>query len=195
MKSGAAKTIDKTAALLAAVEALTTRRVMVGVPEDKSSRQSGSISNAALAYIHDRGCPEAGIPARPFMEPGVRRAADRTAELMKRAGELALELRPGAVEAQLHKVGLVNQASIRGVIAEGIPPPIKYATALARIRRRQSKSWRQKRREELRANADYLGDEAASAGIFTPLIDTAQLLKSITSVLRRVAGGARRTAA
>ncbi len=194
MKSGTTRILDNTAKLLAGVELLTSRRVMVGVPEDKSSRE-GEITNAALAYIHDKGAPEAKIPARPFMEPGVRRASNQTVALMRRAGELALDLRPSAVENQLMKVGLVNQAAIRGVITEGIPPPIKYATALGRIRRRKSKSYREKKRGELAANARYLGEDSASTGLFTPLIDTAQLLKSITYVIRRVAGAKRKAPA
>jgi hypothetical protein len=195
VKSGAIKTLDNVAKMLQGVAVLTGTRVMVGVPGDKTDRdESNGITNAAIAFIQDQGAPESGIPARPFMAPGVKRAQDQTVELMKRAGQLALELKPDAVEAQLHKVGLINQAAIRSVISDGIPPPIKWSTALARIRRRKGKKYRADKRAELEANRAYLSDDQASTGIFTPLIDTAQLLKSITYVLRKVAGSKRKAA-
>jgi hypothetical protein len=184
MKSGAFKVADNLAKLTAGINMLTRQQVMVGVPASKTDRD-GPITNAALAYIHDNGAPESGIPARPFMVPGVKRKQAETAALLRKAGEYALDGNVEAVDRQLHSVGLLNQASIRGVISEGIPPPIKWATALGRIRRREGKSYRKKKRAELDANAAYLPGDQASTGIFTPLIDTAQLLKSITYVIRK----------
>lgn len=196
MKSGTTRILDNTAKLLAGVELLTSRRVMVGVPEDKSSRE-GEITNAALAYIHDKGAPEAKIPARPFMEPGVRRASNQTVALMRRAGELALDLRPSAVENQLMKVGLVNQAAIRGVITEGIPPPLAESTVKSRIYRVKGK----KRRERLKgllasgaAASRQAGYEEYGAGLFTPLVVTGQLRNAITYVIRRISGAKRKPA-
>ena len=61
--------------LLKELDALAQKRVLVGVPEDADSRGEEGyktpIGNAALAYIHDNGSPRQGIPARPFMQPGI----------------------------------------------------------------------------------------------------------------------------
>ena len=69
--SGVFKVVDNLRKLTQGIEVLTTMQVMVGVPDDKSGRREGEINNAELAYIHDKGAPEANIPARPFMEPGI----------------------------------------------------------------------------------------------------------------------------
>jgi hypothetical protein len=67
---------------------------------------------------------------------------------------------------------------VRLRITEGIPPPLKDATIIARARRKNAyKNAKRRRRATLRA-------AAVEAGA-TPLLDTAQYLKSITYVLRR----------
>lgn len=187
MKNGLSVTLDKTAQFFAGVEALIGTRVMVGVPAEKTDRRDEGINkltNAALAYIHTNGAPEVGIPARPFLEPGIRRVQGQTVELFKKAGQLALSGQAGAVDRILHAVGLINQASARSVITEGIPPPLAAGTVERRIGRRKSKKWRADRRALVAANVD--AGLAPGAGLFTPLIDSAQLLKSVSYVLRKV---------
>jgi hypothetical protein len=70
------------------------------------------------------------------------------------------------------------------VITEGIPPPLAAGTVERRIGRRKSKKWRADRRALVAANVD--AGLAPGAGLFTPLIDSAQLLKSVSYVLRKV---------
>ena len=189
MKTGLTTVLDESAKMFAAVEALAKTRVMVGVPAEKTDRRGegeSRLTNAALAYIHENGAPEVAIPPRPFLRPGIERAKNDIEGGLKNAGQLALKGDAAKVEKQLMAVGILAASSVRSVIAEGIPPPLKPSTIEGRIRRRKSKTWRARRRAEVAANAAYLGEENAGAGIFTPLIDTGQLLKSITYVLRKV---------
>ena len=44
------------------VRILANSRLLVGFPAESAGRDEGPLTNAALAYIHDNGAPEAGIP-------------------------------------------------------------------------------------------------------------------------------------
>jgi hypothetical protein len=186
MKSSVVAVVDNAAKFFRAIDTLVGTRVMVGVPEDKSQRRDSSgISNAALAYIHEHGEPLAHIPPRPFLAPGIDRVKGDTVNLLKKAGELALDGKPDAVERQLHRVGLLNQASVRNVITEGIPPPLAASTIAGRIRRVKGAKRRASIKSELDAGTPA-SRQSGTEGLFTPLIVTGQFLKSVTYVLRKV---------
>ena len=73
--------------------------------------------------------------------------------------------------------------AVRDTIINHIPPPLKPATLLGRLRRKQkyqkaSSGKRSRLREEALAGSE--GD--------TPLLDTGKLLRAITFVLRKVKG-------
>lgn len=188
MKDGLHVLKDRSGALLDATRRLTQQQVMVGVPGETNfkGRSASEPSNAALAYVHDNGAPEANIPARPFMYPGIARARGAITEQLRAAGVDALDGNEAAVTARLHAAGLVAVAGIRAVIRAGIEPPLAASTVAKRIRRRASESWKAKRRAEVAANVT--AGNAPGAGIFTPLIDTGALLASITYVLRKRGG-------
>ncbi len=196
-KVGLSVPIDKTADLIKAVKLLTTTKVMVGVPsEDAGRNNSGPISNAYLALIHDQGAPEANIPARPFMKPGIEAVQDKIEDGLKKAGEIAFTWggtnAPQAVERQFHRIGMIAQSSIKNKIRAGIPPPLAPSTIKGRIYRVKSKK-RRKRLKDLLASGSVAasrqeGYEEYSPGLFTPLIVSGQLLNAITYVLRKVKG-------
>src|SRR5258706_15968036 len=109
MKFDVKTVIDNTASLLAAVKELRSQQVLVGVPAADTEREDEKqpITNAALAYIHNSGAPEANIPARPFMEPGLKQAQDRITGDLGDAGKAALEGNIPAVNRKLNSAGLV----------------------------------------------------------------------------------------
>lgn len=176
--TGVLKTIDNMQAMRAAVDRLSKQRVLVGVPAEDTARDGGGITNAALAYIHEKGAPEANIPARPFLAPGVQRVRAENVSDLKKAGELALEGKVDAVDRQFHRVGLRTQNSVRNVIREGVPPPLADSTLAGRARR--GRKGASKELAARRAGAQP-GIEFAK-----PLIDTGQLLRAITYVVRRL---------
>lgn len=181
-KSGLVKKVDNFKKFLQGVEILTNTTVMVGVPEDKTARKSGSISNAALAYIHDKGAPEANIPARPFMEPGVKAVQNEITEELNNAGKAVFAGAP-RVTSYLTRVGLIATRSIKNVISSGIAPPLAPSTIAGRIRRVKGKKRRAKIDAALAAGTPT-SRQGGSEGIFTPLKVTNQLFNAITYVLR-----------
>lgn len=187
-KFGLIKKIDRIQDFVNALEGLTNKQVLVGVPDSKAGRKEGEISNASLAYIHENGAPEAGIPARPFMGPGIASVKDKLAKELKTMGQRVLKARAssrlGEIDRGFARVGIIAVNSIRAKISEGIPPPLAPSTIAGRIRRVKGA----KRRARLAA-ALAVGTpasrQAGVEGIFTPLIVTGQLRNAITYVIRK----------
>lgn len=184
--AGVSKVVNNTAKVLKAIDTLTNTVVMVGVPEDKGQRREGEISNAALAYIHDKGSPAASIPARPFMEPGIKAVQGQITQELLAAGQEVLKGQ-ATVTTHLNRIGIIATRSIKAKITEGIPPPLAPSTVQARINRVKSRKRRAKLRADLAAGTPA-SRQAGAAGLFTPLIVTGQLRNAITYVLRRQKG-------
>lgn len=183
-KSGLVTVTNNFAKFMKGVEAMTNKQVMVGVPDDKTERREGEISNAALAYIHDRGSPEANIPARPFMEPGIKEARAAIQMEMENAGKAVLG-GTGKVETYLNRIGLIATRAIKNVISAGIAPPLAPSTILGRIRRVKGKKRRAAIDAALAAGTPESRQNGVE-GVFTPLKVTNQLFNAITYVIRDV---------
>lgn len=167
------------------LDALASREVLVGFPEDTTERQEDEeeekkdLTNAALGYIHDNGAPEENIPARPFMRPGINNARPK---LIKIARKMAKEVVQGdgdgatIAEQGYHAMGLVAQAAIRNVINDGVDPPLADSTLRARARR-----GRKGAKEELENRAKGMppGKDLAK-----PLVDTGQMRNAVNYAVR-----------
>lgn len=157
-------TVDTVPKLVAALLALEHREVLVGVPEQKTDRRRKTgekrqpITNAQLAYIQNYGSPARNIPARPFMEPGIKDAQPQIEKALRGAAEAALEGNASGVEDGFDKAGLVAVNGIRNKIRTGPFVPLKPSTLKARKRRGRT------------------GDK--------PLQDTGQMRNAITYVKR-----------
>lgn len=165
--------------VIASVRALAASEVLVGVPEEKTERDDGvPLTNAALAYIHDNGAPEAHIPARPFMVPGIKRAEAEIEKRLSMALKAAMRGNMVAAEGQMMAAGLAAQLGIQKTINDGIPPPLAIAT----LKKRAAKG-RKGAQYELKRRAKGL-DPIAGMQLAKPLVDTGELRKSITFVIR-----------
>ncbi len=161
--------VDNSADVVRALRALSKRRVLVGVPQANNQREDGGrIGNAALAYIHNFGAPEVNIPARPFMAPGIAAVQPEISTALMGGARAALAGDTARVDANLAIAGTKAVNSIQVTIQEGIPPPLKPATVAARRRRSKGSTYRRL---------------ATAASDTTPLIDTGELLRSITYVV------------
>jgi len=162
MKNAARMVLNNFPTLRASLKNLRSD-VLVGVPSDKSVRkveESGSpMNNATIAYIQDNGSPAANIPARPFMQPGIKAVKPKIATSLQHGARGALQGDKDAVEKGLNVAGLAAQASIRSMINEGIPPPLSSLTIASRKARGRTGT--------------------------KPLVDTGQLRNSINYVVRK----------
>lgn len=173
------KTIKDAKDILKELQQVASYRVLVGVPEENNERQEGEkIGNASLARIHDKGSPKAGIPPRPFMIPGIKKAQRTINKEMKAAAQLFLSGDTEQAHFALTRAGFAGQIGIQTIINQSIGfVPLKRGTLLGRIRKRKylnkyfkNKPWRNDEKFELISS-------------FKPLIDTAEMMKSITFVV------------
>src|SRR5260364_404888 len=143
---------------------LVHKEVLVGIPADAPERQEeDEPGNAALGYLHETGSPARNIPARPFLVPGVRSAQKRINRYFEQSASAALDGHMEQVDKALHRAGLAAQNAVRAKMTEGPVKPLAESTLQARARRGHTPE---------NANAK-------------PLIDTGQLRKSITYVVRK----------
>lgn len=151
-------------AALKQIKALTQKRVLVGIPATNASRGAGSvITNVQLGFIHEFGSPAQNIPARPFLVPGVRESKDEWTKRMLAAGKAASVGK--SPDAFLEQAGQIAVNAVTRRIRAGIPPPLSPGTVRNRRRRSTGSSYRRK---------------ATRAADTTPLIDTGDMLRSIT---------------
>jgi hypothetical protein len=162
--------------LMATLKALSNNYVLVGVPAEENRRPvPDKVGNAQLARIHDKGSPKMNIPARPFMMPGIAKAQNKINKFMMGAAKAKLDNDQETMMVNLYEAGLSAQNGVRNIIrtSEGFEP-LKRGTLLTRTRKTASrkKMWKGRwdKREEIMAS-------------LKPLIDTGELLKSISFVV------------
>ncbi len=167
-KGGVKIVQDRTQQVAKAIERLATERVMVGFPNSTNERREADspLSNAQIAYIQNYGAPEANIPQREFMAPGIRAKQTEINAYLKKAGKAALEGDIMRMDRNFAACGLVGEAGIKLAIQKGIPPPLAQATVDARRRRHPSR-------------------KATTPNDTKPLIDTGQMYRAVTYVVRK----------
>ena len=158
MKTSIRVTQDEVKNVITNIEAMTGKRVLIGIPDANAGRKDGPMTNAALGYIHENGSPARNIPARPFLIPGVEEAAPKAIDAMKKFAAHGLT-DPAAVDKGLNAAGLIAQASVKNRIRNSVGfAPLSEAT-LAERKRTGKKGTK-------------------------PLIRTGQLMNSLTYVVR-----------
>jgi hypothetical protein len=165
--SGVMVLVDHTKQLAAALKALGTNKVLVGIPQENSPRPGSPIGNASLGYIHELGSPARNIPARPFLVPGVTKSKDQWLKKFEQAAHAALAGEPLLMRRHLGEAGQIAVNRVKQTIQAGIPPPLQPATVAARRQRTPGSRYRRK---------------ATTAADVTPLIDTGAMINSIVWV-------------
>lgn len=168
-------------AIRRAVAALTGQDVYIGVPEDKTSRQAAGdsgASNALLAYVHEFGVPERGLPARPSLLPGIEDIRDEAARILEDAARRALSGDEAAVDRALNKIGVLGQNAVRARFVANEWPPLAESTldAKPKIGERTDRKGR---------TVAVRGKSRRERGAVNPLIDTGQLRRAYTYVVRK----------
>lgn len=168
LKAGAiVVTLDRTKKIAQAITALASQRVYAGVPAEDATRdpEDGDekpMNNAAIMYLNENGAPEANIPARPVVHPAIESIKTQVMAELKLGGRLALEGNTSAIERMYTRIGFLAQNAMRKQITEGEFSPLSPRTIAAR---------------------KYRGRTGTK-----PLIDTGQLRRALTYVIRSVIG-------
>lgn len=151
-----------------AIRKLRKTQVLVGIAEKskKNRRIDSPITNAQLGYIHEHGSPSAGIPARPFLRPGVKAGQDRIVGDLRLALEGAIHSDKKRVRHNLEAAGSHAVSEVKKYMSTADFEPLKPETIKNRRRSRQTKS---KRASEV----------TGVQGKIRPLISTGALRDSV----------------
>lgn len=189
LKEGVNITVDRLKEIVAGIQEFPRREVLVGIPADDTDGERGpqtgsnlrteqvtpkdraisEMTNAQLGYIHEHGAPERNIPARPFLIPGVREGQKRYVPYMRQAASAILAGDAESADKAMNAAGLAAMSAVQSKIRRGPFAPLSPATIARRRQRSAGSSYRRK---------------AKTAADVTPLIDTAQMLRSVTYVVR-----------
>lgn len=186
---------DNTKALMKGIAAMAENRCYAGVPATTAGRKDSEtpINNAELMFIHENGAPEANIPARPVVHPAIKKAQAQITAALFATGKAALTGGEPAVSKGLNAVGLIAQNAMRARITSGPFAPLSPKTIASRAAKRGTK--RRKSEEQyldLIAGGTAPAAAQSIAGI-KPLIDTGQLRRALTYVIRKVKWAGKKT--
>lgn len=145
--------------LLKAIKALTSKEVLVGIPDTGAGRDDDAISNAEIGYLMETGSPAQNIPERPHLVPGVEDARDKIERRLKAGAQVALSGKVAEVDATLTAIGITAENAVKSKITAGPFAPLSPKT----IAKRKAKG--------------RTGTK--------PLIDTGQYRRAITHVVRK----------
>ncbi len=130
--------------------------VLVGVPQEEAGREQNGITNAELLYIHTNGSPANNIPPRPIVDPAIQDSKEEIGTLLKEAILKALEGDTDGAMAGMERAGTQGENAVKGWFTN---PKNNWAENAESTKKRKGSS--------------------------KPLIDTGQLRKSITHVVKK----------
>lgn len=182
---------DKTRQVGEGLKILGANRVLVGIPEAKTERDDENVkepvTNAMIGFWNEKGAPEANLPARPHLVPGVKSVQKLSISLLRDASIAALSGASNQVMVIYNKVGLINITAVKGKLLAGLTPSLSPKTVAARARARGASKRRKSEEKYLELiNEGSSAQVAQDATGIKPLINTAQYLRAITYVIRKV---------
>ena len=174
--------VDKAAQLQASMKRLSNMQVYVGVPEEKTGRKAGPVTNAQLLYIHTNGSPIQGIPVRAVIEPAIEAPENKKAitEELAQAARAAINGKEPEAKQHLRLAGMTGQNAARAWFTD---PQNGWAPNSLETARSKALKATGKAKERLNEHISA-GGAVTDVEISRPMIDTAQLRKSITYVVK-----------
>lgn len=147
--------------------------IIVGIPRGGKgdTRKDSPISNSDLGWVHEKGAPAAGIPPRPFLEPGVASIKDKLASRMGQAIEAALKGNGQTMSNCLEVAASEAEAAVKSYMSSASFTPLKPSTIKHRNASRGTASKRP-------------GEDNGSASV-RPLINTGALRDAITATVHK----------
>lgn len=151
--------VDRLDGVLASINELVKKQVLVGVPDSAPDRKEGPLSNAQIGYILEHGSPANNLPPRPHLLPGVQDARPKVEPELQAGVNAALDGDAQLVDTRLNRAGIVAAGAVKAKVNSNVQPALSERTLAER-----------RRRGVTRENT---------------LVDTAQYRNSITHVVRK----------
>lgn len=160
--------------ILEAIDQLVKAEVLVGIPEGENHKES-SMTNAQIGYLQESGSPSQNIPPRPFLVPGIEQVQEQISMFLTKAIDSALNGNKQKMFNFLSRAGMTAQSSVRLYFVSGEFAPLSLATIRARANR--GRTGAKKYLKQIKSGPP-------EAGLVNPLIDTGELRKSVTYVVK-----------
>lgn len=170
MTSGVKVVEDRRKAVFAAFRVLVKDRVLVGIPADKAFRTPGPedptphLNNAEIGYLNEFGAPEANIPARPHLVPGVQNALPQITKLYRAAVTRAAAGDIKGIREIEAEIGFTATSSVKDLIGDGIAPKLADSTVKDRKRRGRTGTTPLLDTGQYRRNIDFVVSTNGKAG-------------------------------
>ncbi len=170
MTSGVKVVEDRRKAVFAAFRVLVKDRVLVGIPADNAARKADAkeekpkLTNAEIGYLNEFGAPEANIPARPHLVPGVQKALPQITKLYRAAVTRAAAGDIKGIREIEAEIGLTATSSVKSLITDGISPKLADSTVKDRKRRRRTGTTPLLDTGQYRRNIDFVVSSDGKAG-------------------------------
>jgi hypothetical protein len=152
----------------------------VGIIGAKAEEQhvGSEFSNADIGLVHEFGSADGRIPERSFIRSAIDDHEEELVGMLKKVDDAIAEKKPVNFRRAMSIIGEAAASFVRGMIRGGIPPPNAEATLERKLNLNPPKT--EKARNQIRSRA--AAGEVGHLGDPTPLIDTGQLINSITHV-------------
>lgn len=151
--------VDRLDDVLASINELVKKQVLVGVPDSAPDRKECPLSNAQIGYILEHGSPANNLPPRPHLLPGVQDARPKVEPELQAGVNAALDGDAQLVDTRLNRAGILAASAVKAKVNSNVQPALSERTLADR-----------RRRGVTRENT---------------LVDTAQYRNSITHVVRK----------
>lgn len=188
-------TRDNTKGFLEGLRALAETKVYAGIPATTAGRKEEGVplNNAEIMHIHEFGAPESNIPARPVIYPAIASIRKDIVSMLATTAKGAMSGDGKSVMKGLGALGILAQNAMRQRITDGPFAPLSPKTVAARARKRGTKR-RKGEKEYFKLIAGGMSPaEAQSATGIRALIDSGQLRRALTYVIRKVVWSGKKT--
>jgi len=141
-------------------------------------------SEAHSLYLREHGSPLWQVPPRPVLEPAIESKKEEIAQHLAAASKAALDGNPRGAKAALNDAGLLGAETAQGWFEnpQNGWPPNAPKTDEKKLLKTRGKLGDDLRRHY--ADTGTLSDVTGLEGMTIPLVDTGQLRKAITYVIR-----------
>jgi hypothetical protein len=187
MVTGSVSSKDNTAAFKDLMKIIRKTKVLVGITEETSTREhSGSINNAELLFIHSNGvrAPSMRTDMQPDLDAGKKYSKAYALYIQSHGSPLWQSpprpvLEP-SIEANKEKISAKLKTAYKAVLSGGSDYRDKYEAA-GLFAQNKARDWFVDSRNGWAPNAPRTIERKGSD---RPLIDTGEMRKSITYIVR-----------
>lgn len=172
-----------------AMKEIRQHEALIGIPQEANTahkdENGNSITDAELLYIHSYGSPINKIPPRDALKPSMEHHQTEIADVLGDVLAKATEGNLDAALTALKRAGTFAEGKAKDWFTNSANRWAVLDDDTIRSRQRKMSKNKIAAADTLIAGEKKKGNKKAASAAYKPLIDSGELRKSITSVVRR----------